>query len=168
MNAPAQVPATERWAGFASGLAFGDVPPDVVGELKGLVLDTAGCALAATALGDGRDAVRSLSVGGAGEATLWGWGGRSSAVQAAFANGALAHALNFDANGVQGGHVGLASVVAPLVGAEWMAGRGRLTSPCSNATVDRPGKAVKSSSGRNRKSGLLGRPNRALPSMKVS
>lgn len=128
MNAPAQeaaTGATARWAGFASSLAFGDIPADVVAVLKGLVLDTAGCALAATTLGDGRDAVRALSAAGSGEATLWGWGARSSAVQAAFANGALAHALNFDANGAQGGHVGLASVVAPLVTAEWLAGRGR-------------------------------------------
>jgi 2-methylcitrate dehydratase PrpD len=128
VTSPDPVPAagtTARWAGFASSLRHEDLPASLLEVLKGLVLDTAGCALAATSLGDGRDAVRSLSLGGSGEATLWGWGGRSSAAQAAFANGALAHALNFDANGVHGGHVGLASVVTPLVAAEWMAGRGR-------------------------------------------
>ncbi len=47
---------------------------------------------------------------GRGDSVIWGTFGRSSPLGAAFANGALAHALNFDALGA--GYVGL---VAPAV-----------------------------------------------------
>jgi 2-methylcitrate dehydratase PrpD len=55
---------------------------------------------------------------GTPEASVLGYGERVSVVNAAFANGALVHALNFDALGTDGGHLGVASVVAPLVMAE--------------------------------------------------
>src|SRR5206468_214372 len=49
-----------------------------------------------------------------------------------------------------------------------MAGRGRLTSPCSKAMTVSPAKALSNSSGRSRNSGLLGRPNRSFPRANVS
>ena len=52
------------------------------------------------------------------ESTMLGFGDRVSAPLAALANGALAHALNFDALGGAGGHAGVAAVVAPLAMAE--------------------------------------------------
>ena len=65
--------------------------------LKGLVLDTLGCALAASTLGDGcaQAAAVARANPGAPEATLLGHGQRVSVLNAAFVNGALAHALNF-------------------------------------------------------------------------
>jgi 2-methylcitrate dehydratase PrpD len=88
--------------------------------LKGLVLDTLGCAVAASTLGDGCAQAASMvrSNAGTGEATILGYGERGSALNAAFVNGALAHALNFDALGGDGGHLGVAAVVTPLVMAE--------------------------------------------------
>ena len=88
--------------------------------LKGLVLDTLGCALAASTLGDGcaQAAAVARANPGAPEATLLGHGQRVSVLNAAFVNGALAHALNFDALGAAGGHIGVAAVIAPLVMAE--------------------------------------------------
>jgi 2-methylcitrate dehydratase PrpD len=88
--------------------------------LKGLVLDTLGASLAASTLGDCCPQVVNVarSNPGAPEATVLGYGDRVSVLLAAFANGALAHALNFDALGGAGGHTGVASVVAPLAMAE--------------------------------------------------
>ena len=84
------------------------------------MLDTLGATLAASTLGDGcRQVAQHIGADpGVAEATVLGFGGRASAVQAAFANGALAHALNFDALGAAGGHLGVAAVIAPLVMAE--------------------------------------------------
>lgn len=88
--------------------------------LKGLVLDTLGASLAASTLGDCCAQVANVVRGnpGAPEATVLGYGDRVSILLAAFANGALAHALNFDALGAAGGHTGVAAVIAPLVMAE--------------------------------------------------
>jgi 2-methylcitrate dehydratase PrpD len=88
--------------------------------LKGLVLDTLGASLAASTLGDCCPQVVKVarSNPGAPEATVLGYGDRVSVLLAAFANGALAHALNFDALGGAGGHTGVAAVVAPLAMAE--------------------------------------------------
>jgi 2-methylcitrate dehydratase PrpD len=41
---------------------------------------------------------------------------------AAFANGALCHALNYDAVGPEGGHLGVSAVAAPLAAAEKLGG----------------------------------------------
>lgn len=92
----------------------------MVAVLKGLLLDTLGSSLAASTLGDCCAQVAAVvrSDPGAPEATLLGYGDRVSVLQAAFANGALAHALNFDALGGAGGHIGVAAVVAPLAMAE--------------------------------------------------
>ena len=121
-SSPARKPIspTERWASFAATLAFDDLPSVLVERAKGLVLDTLGCALAASTLGDGCAEVRALvrADPGTPECSVLGCGERASALQAAFVNGALAHALNYDANGAAGGHLGLAAVVAPLAIAE--------------------------------------------------
>ena len=88
--------------------------------LKGLVLDTLGAAIAASTLGDCCNQVAQLvrANPGSHEATVLGYGERASSLLAAFANGALAHALNYDALGAAGGHTGVAAVVAPLAMAE--------------------------------------------------
>jgi 2-methylcitrate dehydratase PrpD len=111
---------TASWAAFAAQLRYERLPAQVVPVLKGLVLDTLGASLAASTLGDGCAQVVKLvrSNPGAPEATVLGHGDRVSSLLAAFANGALAHALNFDALGGAGGHTGVASVIAPLVMAE--------------------------------------------------
>jgi 2-methylcitrate dehydratase PrpD len=111
---------TERWAHFASEIRYEGLPSEAVRTVKGLILDTLGTALAGSALGDCAGAVAQFAGahGGAPEATMLGHGRRVSVLTAAFANGAFAHALNFDALGPWGGHVGLAAVPAPVVMSE--------------------------------------------------
>jgi len=89
---------TEALAAFAAMLRFDDLPSDAVMTIKRMVLDSLGTALAATTLGDG--CAESMAVmerlGGPPEATILGTKTKIAATGAAFANGALVHALNYD------------------------------------------------------------------------
>jgi 2-methylcitrate dehydratase PrpD len=111
---------TRQVAEFASALTYADLPAGVVHVAKRLTLDTLGCALAATALNDGcRPVIEVMTrLGGRPESTIVGSTLKVCAPNAAFANGALANALNFDAAGVDVGHTGVASLAAPLALAE--------------------------------------------------
>ena len=115
---------TRRLADFAASLTYDDLPPDVAATVKRLILDTLGAALAATTLGAGcREAVTVMeSLGGRPESTILGHGTRVAAPHAAFANGALAHALNYDPIGHEAGHVGVVCLAAPLAMAEAVGG----------------------------------------------
>ncbi len=115
-----QLGLTGRWAIFASGLDYNRLPSELLPVLKALLLDTVGVALAASTLGDcSREIARVVrDAPGAPECTLLGYGGRVSCLMAALANGALAHSLNFDAVGLTGGHIGVATVPSPLIMAE--------------------------------------------------
>ncbi len=112
--------ATRRLAHFASSLTYADLPGEAVAIAKRLVLDSLGTALAATTLGDGcrevADAMAAL--GGTPESTILGRGAKVSMANAAFANGALAHALNYDAVGPTTGHVGAIALTPALAAAE--------------------------------------------------
>lgn len=89
--------ASETLAAFASGLRFEDVPPGAVRAAKRHMLDALGVALAAAASGAITPAVEALrSWAGAREAGVLGHDFAAPAPWAAFANGALAHALDFD------------------------------------------------------------------------
>jgi 2-methylcitrate dehydratase PrpD len=114
---------TQRLAEFAASLRYEDLPPDVVKMAKHLVLDTLGTTLAATTLGTGcREVVAVMSArGGKPEASIIGYSTKISAPDAAFANGALAHALNYDAYGTETGHIGVNCLTAPLAVAETIA-----------------------------------------------
>ena len=72
--------------------------PTAIEAAKKSVLDTVGVALAASGM---EPAVRRPSAlveetGGRAEASLWGQGIEVPAMMAAFANGALAHGLDYD------------------------------------------------------------------------
>jgi 2-methylcitrate dehydratase PrpD len=91
------VTVAERIAMWTSELSLDDIPEEVASAAKLHFLDTLGCALAAEALGvatAGRDAVREE--GGSPQATVVGLRARLAASQAAFANGMLAHGLDYD------------------------------------------------------------------------
>lgn len=111
---------TAVWARFTYELQYEQLPEELIVFLKGLVLDTLGTTFAGSGLGDGAAAVAKLVLGNPGgeEATLVGHRRPVSVLNAAFANGAFAHALNYDALGRSGGHVGVASIPAPLALAE--------------------------------------------------
>jgi 2-methylcitrate dehydratase PrpD len=111
---------TERIADFVAGLTYEDLPAEVAAVGKDLVLDTLGTALAATALGTGcREVIATATaLGGPSESTILGSDTKVGAPAAALANGALAHALNYDAAGGASGHPGVTCLAAPLALAE--------------------------------------------------
>jgi 2-methylcitrate dehydratase PrpD len=111
-------------AQFAATLKFGDLPAEAVANVKLMVLDALGCAIAATTLGDGcRESMAVMCrLGGAPESTIIGTADKVSAPNAAFANGALVHALNYDPIGGEIGHAGVVCLVAPLAMAEAVGG----------------------------------------------
>jgi 2-methylcitrate dehydratase PrpD len=111
---------TRQLAAFAATLAYDDLPADVVTTAKQLILDTLGTAWAATTLGAGCSEVVAVmgALGGKPESTIIGSGARVCAPNAAFANGALAHALNYDAIGEETGHTGVVCLTPVLAAAE--------------------------------------------------
>jgi len=107
---------TEALAAFAANLRYKDLPADAVRTVKRMILDSLGTALAATTLGDGcKESVAVMQrLGGPEEATILGTKTKIAATGAAFANGALVHALNYDPIGATIGHVGVVCLAAPL------------------------------------------------------
>lgn len=91
---------------FAHQLRFEELPTEVVGESKRLLLDSVGCALAAYGTDKGRIAIKAArEMGGIAEASIIGSAGRISASSAAFANGELMTTLDYDALTSPPGHV---------------------------------------------------------------
>jgi 2-methylcitrate dehydratase PrpD len=83
-----------RWA---AGLAFEDLPEDVVAATKLRVMDVIGLALAGAETDFGRSVHRAaLALSAPGPSTILGFGDRVSAPAAAFANGAFSQALEYD------------------------------------------------------------------------
>jgi 2-methylcitrate dehydratase PrpD len=111
---------THALAAFAASLRFDDIPDVIVKLTKRMILDSMGAAIAASTLGPG--CAESMTVmrdlGGPEESTILGIGGKVAAPNAAFANGALVHALNYDPAGSETGHLGVVCLVAPLAMAE--------------------------------------------------
>ena len=92
--------ATELLAGFASAVRIGDLSGAAIAATKRHILDCAGVALAASVEPAGR-ILRDITAeqGGAAQARVLGSGLATSTVAAAWANGALAHLLDFDDTG---------------------------------------------------------------------
>jgi len=88
---------SEQLAHWVAGLSFGDIPAAVVADQKTRILDIIGVTLAAASM-PRAEPVRhaALRLGGGDESRIIGFGDRTSAASAAMANGALAHALDYD------------------------------------------------------------------------
>jgi 2-methylcitrate dehydratase PrpD len=85
-------------AEFASTLRYDDLPCNVVHEAKRLLLDTIGCGLGGHAVEKGQLAVKlAARTGGVPEATILGIAQKVPASLAAFANGDLMNALDWNA-----------------------------------------------------------------------
>jgi 2-methylcitrate dehydratase PrpD len=116
-----------RIAGWTTGLAYDQIPPEVADAAKLHLLDTLGCALAATGTGvagEGRDMV--CAAGGQPDATVVGRADRLPAPAAAFANAMLSHGLDFDdTHSDSMTHVGAVVGPASLAAAEALAVNGR-------------------------------------------
>lgn len=89
----------EQLAEFTANVDYDRLPPEVVSESKRILLDSIGCILGGVDQPKGRigiDLARAIA-GDSGAATILGTGHRSSVMGAAFANGELMQALDFDA-----------------------------------------------------------------------
>ena len=107
------------------GARFDILPPDAVEGAKKSVLDILGVILAA---GGMEPAVREVidfakEEGGTPECSVLGFGGRLPAVMAAFANGAMAHCLDYDDQSPWGQHSGSSLLPAVFAVAERQAAR---------------------------------------------
>lgn len=112
---------SQALARFVAETRFEQLPPAAVAMTKRCLLDALGVTLAASTLGEGCGAFVELAreQGGAPESTLLGFGHKVPALMAAFANGSMAHALDFeDAHDRALTHPNAATVPAALAAAE--------------------------------------------------
>jgi 2-methylcitrate dehydratase PrpD len=105
---------------FASDTDYERLPPNVVELSKRVLLDTMGVMLAATTLEKAVLPIIKLVKEGGGkeESTIIGFGGKVPCWNAAFANGALSHALDYSTTDSRGVAPGGATVPAALAMAE--------------------------------------------------
>ena len=90
-------PIVERLTKYAASLAYDGLPPEVVHQVKRLMIDSLGCGLAAS----DADPVRAardlaLDVQGSSPATLLGTNGTTTPDMAAFVNGTMVRYLDFN------------------------------------------------------------------------
>ncbi|MBB5498835.1 MmgE/PrpD family protein [Paraburkholderia sp. MM5384-R2] len=96
----------EKLVNFASATTFESLPPDAIDESKRILLDCVGCSLAALSVDKGKRAVSAArEMGGPPQAKVIGSGDTLSLSAAAFANGELINALDFDVTTIPPGHV---------------------------------------------------------------
>lgn len=139
--------AAERFADWATGLEFDDIPGEVAEAAKLHLLDTLGCGLAATALSvatEGRETMAEL--GGEDQATVIGRRAGLPAANSAFANAMVCHGLDYDdthSNSVA--HVSVVTCPASLAVAEASGASGRdalVAIIAANEVVTRVGMAA--------------------------
>lgn len=89
---------TVALARHAAAARFEDLPPEAVAAAKRSLLDAVGVMIAASGLEPACRAFadQAREQGGPGQSTVLGYGFKAPALMAAFANGALAHALDFE------------------------------------------------------------------------
>ena len=88
---------TRAIAEFVAGLRYEQIPPEVIGRLKLLILDALGCAIYGTALPWSKILIDTLTRLDASTACgVWGTAARLSAPHAALANGTLVQSFELD------------------------------------------------------------------------
>ncbi len=105
----------QHFGNFVANARYEDLSDDAIEGAKKTILDTLGVTLAASGM---EPAVRALvellqQGGGSAESTVLGFGGKLPAISAAFANGSMAHCLDFDDQTPWGAHA--ASSIVPSV-----------------------------------------------------
>ncbi len=89
---------TQQLADFVAETRYEDLPQGVVHETQRVLLDSLGCALGGMAVEKGRlSVVMARRLGGPAESSILGTREKVSCANAAFANGELINALDFDA-----------------------------------------------------------------------
>ncbi len=118
---------TQTIVKFSSQLRYEDIPKGVVEHCKRIILDSMVTAIAASTLGDAcPQAIKAITSNERnGRCSVFGTTHKASAVNAAFLNGALVHALNFDATGDEIGHQGVVCLAAPYALAELTSASGK-------------------------------------------
>jgi 2-methylcitrate dehydratase PrpD len=113
-----------HFAAAAVNTDYATLPVEAVEAVKKSILDTLGVSLAASGVEPAVRAVIDLvrETGGRPEASVLAFGDRVPAVMAAFANGALAHSLDFDDQTPWGQHAGSSVLPAAFAVAERMGG----------------------------------------------
>lgn len=87
---------SEKLAAFANRTVYDDIPPEVVGRTKYLILDALGIAFASSCYEFAQRALLALSGLGGGCNTVIGMPVKLSLRDAALMNGTLVHGLDFD------------------------------------------------------------------------
>ena len=113
-----------HFANFVANARYEDLSDDAIEGAKKTILDTLGVTLAASGV---EPAVRALvellqQGGGSAESTVLGFGGKLPAISAAFANGSMAHCLDFDDQTPWGAHAASSIVPSVFAIAERMGG----------------------------------------------
>jgi 2-methylcitrate dehydratase PrpD len=117
---------TEFVARFISELKFEDIPREVIERAKRQILDVIGVALAGSTQEVGKIALKFVErTGGTPDCTVWGTKLRTSAPQAAFANGIFCHATDYDDMWLPGAHPTGVTFPATLAVAESLRASGR-------------------------------------------
>ncbi len=96
---------TERFARFIVETSIEDIPPEALRVAKEISLDCLGTTLAGYLDPSGKIITKIVKdMGGTPESTVLGAKFKTSSANAAFANGTMAHALDFDDMGLSMGH----------------------------------------------------------------
>lgn len=109
-----------QYSEFAWTFSLDTIPSGVISAAKTNILDTLACAIAGfSAAGTGALAAQVCEWGGKAESTIWSNGRKVPAPHAAWVNGALAHARDYDDTHDEAVlHAGVSVVPAALAAAE--------------------------------------------------
>ena len=121
---PATRDLVHHFAEAVAGTEYERLPAAAIDKAKKSILDILGVSLAASTLEPAVKGVMEIvrETGGTPQATLWAFGGKVPALMAAFANGALAHALDYDDQTPWGQHASSSIVPAAFAVAERQGG----------------------------------------------
>ncbi len=88
---------SQKWAKFALGLNYENIPSVALEEAKRFLLDSVGCAFSALGNKDMQAAYNYIQdLGGEKQATIIGWGGKTNLPQATLMNSLLVRALDYN------------------------------------------------------------------------
>ena len=113
---------TKKLATFCSKLEYKVIPEKIVGKIKWVILDNIGNILGGTALDFGKTIAEfTRGLGDRAESTVFGFGFKTSARNAGFANGSIAEILEMQDGYTKGGyHPCSGTISASLAMAEWL------------------------------------------------
>lgn len=118
---------TKKLGDFCAGLRYEAIPSEVVAKIKWCILDNIGAIIGATQTRFG-DTILEYTrlLGDEGQASVLGYGLKTSARSAAFANGSLSETLEYQDGYTKGGyHPSCGTISAALAMAEWKNHSGR-------------------------------------------